>query len=105
MEPEIGPWSTLEYQAIARETAATPSGSRFYLSSLPPALAADLPPALAPLAASGALVATDKDVETYSGMAKERICLLDPQAPAELAPEDGELFEWFVFGGILGELV
>jgi ribosome biogenesis SPOUT family RNA methylase Rps3 len=28
--------------------------------------------------------------------------LLDPQAQKDLCPEDGELFEAFLFGGILG---
>ncbi|KDQ56566.1 hypothetical protein JAAARDRAFT_70310 [Jaapia argillacea MUCL 33604] len=34
----------------------------------------------------------------------EKVCLLDPKAEAELAPEDGDgRFEWFLFGGILGD--
>jgi ribosome biogenesis SPOUT family RNA methylase Rps3 len=28
----------------------------------------------------------------------ERVCLLDPKAPAVLAPEDGNAFDWFLFG-------
>ncbi len=34
-----------------------------------------------------------------------RVCLLDPKAPAVLAPEDGEpgRFDFFLFGGILGD--
>jgi len=32
-----------------------------------------------------------------------RVCLLDPKAPAQLSPEDGEKFDWFLYGGILGD--
>ena len=32
-----------------------------------------------------------------------RVCLLDPKAPKPLGPEDGELFDWFLYGGILGD--
>jgi len=32
-----------------------------------------------------------------------RVCLLDPKAELELAPSDGEVFDWFLFGGILGD--
>jgi ribosome biogenesis SPOUT family RNA methylase Rps3 len=100
MEPEMGAWSTLEYIAISNEVSAT--GGTFYLSSLQPALAASLPPGLQKQLEEGKFVATTKDVETISGVPKERVCLLDPQATQELTPEDGEIFDWFVFGGILG---
>ncbi|KAG8904295.1 hypothetical protein FRB99_001929 [Tulasnella sp. 403] len=34
----------------------------------------------------------------------DKVCLLDPKAPEALKPEDGDgRFEWFLFGGILGE--
>ncbi|KAF5351469.1 hypothetical protein D9757_012058 [Collybiopsis confluens] len=33
-----------------------------------------------------------------------KVCLLDPKAEKELSPEDGDgRFEWFLFGGILGD--
>ncbi|KAI0356958.1 DUF431-domain-containing protein [Trametes cingulata] len=38
------------------------------------------------------------------GIPLEKVCLLDPKAEKELAPEDGDgRFEWFLFGGILGD--
>ncbi|KAI0827442.1 SAM-dependent RNA methyltransferase [Trametes gibbosa] len=38
------------------------------------------------------------------GVPIERVCLLDPKAEKELSPEDGDgRFEWFLFGGILGD--
>jgi len=34
----------------------------------------------------------------------EKVCLLDPKATQEISPEDGNgVFEWFLFGGILGD--
>jgi hypothetical protein len=36
------------------------------------------------------------------GSTSARVCLLDPRAPKELAPEDGETFDIFLYGGILG---
>ncbi|CAG8469275.1 9829_t:CDS:2 [Cetraspora pellucida] len=34
---------------------------------------------------------------------KDKICLLDPSAKDILKPEDGNYFEYFLFGGILGD--
>ncbi|KAH6903284.1 SAM-dependent RNA methyltransferase [Coprinopsis sp. MPI-PUGE-AT-0042] len=39
-----------------------------------------------------------------SGVPLDKVCLLDPKAEKELSPEDGDgVFEWFLFGGILGD--
>lgn len=38
-----------------------------------------------------------------SGFAKEKVILLDPAASQELAPEDFDKYEYFLFGGILGD--
>ncbi|KAJ7130408.1 SAM-dependent RNA methyltransferase [Mycena epipterygia] len=36
--------------------------------------------------------------------ALDKVCLLDPKAELPLSPEDGDgRFEWFLFGGILGD--
>ncbi|TNY24680.1 DUF431-domain-containing protein [Rhodotorula diobovata] len=37
------------------------------------------------------------------GIPLEKVCLLDPRAPAEIAPQDGNDYTWFLFGGILGD--
>lgn len=34
---------------------------------------------------------------------QSRVCLLDPRATKVLAPEDGETFDVFLYGGILGD--
>ncbi|KAF8909708.1 SAM-dependent RNA methyltransferase [Gymnopilus junonius] len=39
-----------------------------------------------------------------SSIPLDKVCLLDPKAEKELATEDGDgRFEWFLFGGILGD--
>ncbi len=96
LDPELGPWSTLEYQTIAQESAET--GAAFCLSSVPESL--KLPPEL--LKVKG-LEVTHQGVEEKFPNDKSRVCLLDPAAKGELSPEDGERFDVFLFGGILGK--
>ncbi|KAJ4265631.1 hypothetical protein NW762_004925 [Fusarium torreyae] len=94
LDPELGPWSELEYLAIARETQAT-QGS-FILSSLPPTFQVPTD-----LASNPAFTAEQRGVEELYAANKSRVCLLDPSAAKDLSPEDGETFDAFLFGGIL----
>lgn len=94
LDPELGPWSALEYSCIARESHA--HSTRFLLSSVPASL--QMP---AQLAAAPGLEVEQRSVEEIFAD-KSRVCLLDPAAPVELSPEDGDTFEVFLFGGILG---
>ena len=97
LDPELGDWSTLEYEAIARESAA--NRAVFYLSSVPTSL--KLPHSLS--SAPGFSVDTRGVEEIYSDTgSKQRICLLDPAAETELSPDDASKFKIFLFGGILG---
>ncbi|KAJ6440391.1 ATP-dependent RNA helicase DBP5 [Purpureocillium lavendulum] len=96
LDPELGPWSELEYAAIASETRD--SRGRFILSSLPPAFR--VPEALA---GNAAFTAERRGVEELYAANKARVCLLDPAAAKDLAPEDGDAFDAFLFGGILGD--
>ncbi|KAF4965196.1 hypothetical protein FZEAL_10788 [Fusarium zealandicum] len=96
LDPELGPWSELEYLAIATETQDT-KGS-FILSSLPPTF--QVP---ADLASNPAFTAEQRGVEELYAANKSRVCLLDPSAAKDLSPEDGETFDAFLFGGILGD--
>ncbi|KAI1425057.1 DUF431-domain-containing protein [Xylaria sp. FL1777] len=100
LDPELGPWSELEYTAIARETAR--SGGAFVLSSMEPDLVAGLP---AKLAAEPALRAETRGVEDLYPAAelRKRVCLLDPRAERDISPDDKALFDVFLFGGILGD--
>lgn len=95
LDPELGPWSALEYACIARESHA--SGARFLLSSVPAEL--QMP---ADLAAAQGLEVEQRSVEEIFADRTDKVCLLDPAAPVELSPEDGDTFEVFLFGGILG---
>lgn len=95
LDPECGPWSTLEYLAIAKESTA--SGAQFCLSSAPKDI--DFP---ASLRVCQGLEIEHRSVEEIYRDRKSRVCLLDPAAKEELSPEDADDFDVFVFGGILG---
>ncbi|OAA33815.1 hypothetical protein AAL_01280 [Moelleriella libera RCEF 2490] len=94
LDPELGPWSELEYIAIAKETRD--SNGQFILSSLPSGF-------LVPDTLSGIAAFTPERrgvEELYAGK-RDRVCLLDPAAAQDLSPADGEMFDAFLFGGIL----
>lgn len=95
LDPELGPWSTLEYCAIARESQD--AGAAFCLSSVPKNL--EVPVELHK--AKGFHI-DHRSVEDIYADAKGRVCLLDPAAPIGLSPLDGHKFDVFLFGGILG---
>ena len=95
LDPELGPWSALEYQAIAEESQQ--QGVKFCLSSVPKDL--QLP---SELREKQSLIVENRSVEDIFKTSAERVCLLDPAAKAELRPEDGSTFNVFLFGGILG---
>ncbi|KAF3917818.1 hypothetical protein ABW20_dc0104842 [Dactylellina cionopaga] len=106
LDTELENWSKLEYLSIADEcspkpdsttTASTPS---FHLTSLPEELYNNLPDELKK---HENLNATMDEVIALAGLKAEDVCLLDPRAEKDMAPEDGDRFGWFVFGGILGD--
>lgn len=96
LDPELGDWSALEYETIAKESAA--AGSSFILSSVDPQLR---PPAH--WASLPQLHIEQRGVEELFADRKSRVCLLDPAASTELCPEDAGQFDAFLFGGILGD--
>ncbi|KAF2256589.1 DUF431-domain-containing protein [Trematosphaeria pertusa] len=96
LDPELEEWSSLEYATIAAECHA--AGSQFLLSSVPPSL--KLPVNLQQ--AKGLNVETRGIEEIYADK-KDKVCLLDPAASKDLSPEDGDTFDIFLFGGILGD--
>lgn len=96
LDPELGKWSAREYGCIARECHA--AGARFLLTSVPESL--QLPEELASLKEE--LTVERRSVEEIFAEIKDRVCLLDPAATAELSPADGDNFDVFLFGGILG---
>ncbi|OJJ63267.1 hypothetical protein ASPSYDRAFT_37792 [Aspergillus sydowii CBS 593.65] len=96
LDPELGAWSALEYGCIARESHS--AGSKFLLSSVPTSL--QMPD---DLAATDGLGVEHRSVEEVFADRKSKVCLLDPSAKVELNPADGDNFEVFLFGGILGD--
>ena len=95
LDPELGPWSALEYKTIADESRR--EGCSFILSSVPASLLSSHE-----LQSVGADVKSES-IETYFADRKHRVCLLDPQADKELAPSASQEFDTFLFGGILGD--
>lgn len=97
LDPELGPWSELEYIAIAKESQE--SSTSFLLSSLPAEFV--VPKQLEEIPA---FTAERRGVEElYAREKKAKVCLLDPAAEKDLSPEDGDQFDAFLFGGILGK--
>ncbi|KAM3533926.1 hypothetical protein MY4038_002804 [Beauveria bassiana] len=94
LDPELGPWSELEYKCIAKESHER--NSDFILSCLPDGF--KVPDTLAN---SPAFKAEHRGVEELYADTKNRVCLLDPAAAKDLSPEDGDNFDVFLFGGIL----
>lgn len=95
LDPELGPWSALEYKTIAEESKQ--AGCEFVLSSVPASLIASED--FRDIKGN----ARSDSVESYFADRKPTICLLDPAAKQELTPNDAETFEVFLFGGILGD--
>ena len=95
LDPELGPWSALEYGCIACESRA--AGARFLLSSVPTTL--EMPE---DLAAMKGLEIDHRSIEDRLADRKSTVCLLDPAARVDLSPADAGRFNFFLFGGILG---
>jgi len=96
LDPDLEAWSSLEYLTIAAESHA--AGAQFLLSSVPTSL--KLP---ANLQAAQGLAVETRGIEEIYADNKEKVCLLDPAASQDLSPEDGDTFDIFLFGGILGK--
>jgi len=96
LDEELGSWSELEYITISKESHNAEAA--FCLSSIPPSL--QIP---AKLKEMPGFTADTRSVELLYATNKSRVCLLDPAAAQELSIEDGEKFDVFLFGGILGD--
>lgn len=99
LDPELEDWQGLEYNAIAAETAA--AGSTFLLSGL----SKDFDAAAKDILKIPDSSKSHTSIETLYATPEQRhrVCLLDPKGEKDLCPEDGDEFEAFLFGGILGE--
>lgn len=100
MEQGFTEWVILEYSTIIKEVGR----ENLLLTSLPQGTTdSDIPKELLALG----LQWTSDDVSQAGTEAlpivKERVCLLDPSAEKDLVPGEAEAFDYFVFGGILGD--
>lgn len=97
LDPELEEWQALEYNTISEECTA--SGYDFLLSGLTSSFdsfeSLRLPPSSKTAQSVESLYATPA--------ARKKICLLDPKAEKDISPEDADLFDGFLFGGILGD--
>ncbi|KAH8102078.1 SAM-dependent RNA methyltransferase [Cristinia sonorae] len=104
-------WVELEYKHM--QTLAGPSSKVYFThvsSTSKSSLDALFSPSPSPSSSTtprATVSAFTQDVLSVlktEGVPHEKVCLLDPKAPQELAPEDGDgRFEFFLFGGILGD--
>ncbi|ODQ63995.1 DUF431-domain-containing protein [Nadsonia fulvescens var. elongata DSM 6958] len=100
MESEFSEWVRLEYLAIQKDVGL----ENFYLSSLPAGTTdADIPKSLIDNKIQWTTCEVTKFAEKYPGFDYSRVCLLDPSADQDICPEDTDKFDFFLFGGILGD--
>ncbi|EHN00246.1 YOR021C-like protein [Saccharomyces cerevisiae x Saccharomyces kudriavzevii VIN7] len=103
MEEGFSEWVILEYSQILRDVGA----ENLVLSSLPKGTTEkDIPKRLSKLGlrwTTKDLKGIDKDFRDLEPLKDGRVCLLDPRAAIDLQPEDAAKFDYFVFGGILGD--
>ncbi|CAI4051244.1 protein-arginine N-methyltransferase SFM1 SKDI_15G1760 [Saccharomyces kudriavzevii IFO 1802] len=103
MEEGFSEWVILEYSQILRDVGA----ENLVLSSLPKGTTEkDIPKRLLKLGlrwTTKDLKGIDKDFRDLEPLKDGRVCLLDPRAAIDLQPEDAAKFDYFVFGGILGD--
>ncbi|KWU47236.1 DUF431-domain-containing protein [Rhodotorula sp. JG-1b] len=96
-------WIALEYAQMLKWA----SPNKVIFSSLSPASVKSLSEQLIARGASpDAFRAETKSVTELmkeENVALDKVCLLDPRATGEIAPQDGKEFDWFLFGGILGD--
>lgn len=97
LDPELDDWQTLEYKTIAAECLA--SDADFLLSGLPSAAQTQRQLGLP----SSNLTEQSVESKFSTPDQRKRVCLLDPKGERDLSPQDGEDFDVFLFGGILGD--
>lgn len=98
MEEGFSDWVKLEYLQIAKDVGV----DNLWLSSVPKN--ANIPKEFVE---AGIQITTEDILEfekvVGSDFDKSRVCLLDPSAQSEFLPSDDEKFDYFLFGGILGD--
>jgi ribosome biogenesis SPOUT family RNA methylase Rps3 len=99
MEEGFSSWVKLEYLAIAKDVGA----DNFWLSSVSESNLSAIPKEFT----DSGIQITSTEVTNFqaidSEFDKSRVCLLDPSATEEFTREDSAKFDYFLFGGILGD--
>lgn len=103
MEQGFSEWVTLEYSQIIRELGP----ENLILSSLPQGTtASDIPQPLLALGLRWTTNDLNHLTEAFPDLQplrNGRVCLLDPRADRDIQPAEASDFDYFVFGGILGD--
>ncbi|KAF9577296.1 hypothetical protein BGW38_007597 [Lunasporangiospora selenospora] len=94
MEEGMHDWCKLEYEHMV----ANIGPKHVYFTALTPKTMADMPPSLAK-----AQCHTEDILTMGDRIPHEKVCLLDPASPTVLCPEDADKYDFFLFGGILGD--
>lgn len=103
MEEGFSEWVTLEYAQILRDVGT----DNLLLTSLPEGTNdSDIPELLRKMGlkwTTKSLSDIPEAFPSWEPLQNGRVCLLDPRAELDLQPEDSKQFDYFVFGGILGD--
>lgn len=91
LEDAMGEWCALEYNHMLEEC-----GDNLMITNMKPEEAAFLK-------GKGASFDISESRFADLNLPTDRVCLLDPQAPKELGPDDADAFDYMLFGGILGD--
>ncbi|KAI1301014.1 hypothetical protein EDD11_005870 [Mortierella claussenii] len=87
-------WCKLEYEHMISVCGP----DHVYFTALTPKTLADMPETL-----SKAHCHTEDILTMGDRIPHEKVCLLDPASPQVLSPEDADKFDYYLFGGILGD--
>ncbi|KAF9997134.1 hypothetical protein BGZ80_009764 [Entomortierella chlamydospora] len=94
MEEGMHEWCKLEYEHMISVCGP----DHVYFTALTPRTLAGMPETL-----SKAHCHTEDILTMGDRIPHKKVCLLDPASPHVLSPEDGETYDFFLFGGILGD--
>lgn len=100
----LPPWVELEYAHMIMLAGINGRVEFTHLSHNSSSLLdARLAPINEPLASYQVHTQSVMELLEQNNIPITRVCLLDPKAQTVLAPEDGKIFDHFLFGGILGD--
>ena len=98
MEESVDNWVECEYKRIVRDCG----GKNLIFTNMKPGKNCPTYESMDYL--DGALCVPESFEEYYGARDKKRVCLLDEQAEKDLTPGDSTEFDFFLFGGILGNV-